>query len=149
MPQLVDHLADLTALRDRDSLDLAMVSTIQDLLQPQSVAIYRVVGEPGNERWLTCARLTAGQATPSCDSAWAELDSLPRLAEQPLRVQAVASRQVVQSGKDAGSTVFPLSSAPDAVAVLEIGTLVPLSEESRRLISGVLRLYVNFQGLLD
>lgn len=149
MPQLVDHLADLTALRDRDSLDLAMVSTIQDLLQPQSVAICRVVGEAGNERWLTCARLQAGRSTPICDSAWAELDSLPRMAEQPLRMQAVASRQVVRAGDHPDSTVFPLGSAPDALAVLEISTLEPITEESCRLISGVLRLYVNFQGLLD
>jgi diguanylate cyclase (GGDEF)-like protein len=42
-----------------------------------------------------------------------------------------------------------VSSTPGAVAVLEIDTPESLSEESRRLVSGVLRLFVNFQGLLD
>ena len=44
MPELVDNLADLTSQKDRDALELALVSTIKDLLVPTSVAIYRGVG---------------------------------------------------------------------------------------------------------
>ena len=43
MPELVDNLANLTALRDRDALDIALVSAINDLLQPQTTGICRVV----------------------------------------------------------------------------------------------------------
>jgi hypothetical protein len=35
MSQLVDNLANLTSLRDRDALDIALVSAINDLLQPE------------------------------------------------------------------------------------------------------------------
>jgi hypothetical protein len=82
MTQLVDNLADLTALRDRDALDIALVSAVHDMLQPNSTAICRVVGDAGSERWRTCAQLLQGQTQPTCDSAWADLDSLPTLRRQ-------------------------------------------------------------------
>jgi diguanylate cyclase (GGDEF)-like protein len=149
MSQLVDKLADLTDLRDRDALDLALVSAIHDLLQPQTAAIYRVVGEAGNERWLTTAQIKADQRVPVFDSAWSDLLALPRLAEYPLRQQASVGKLVMQSRLYPGITVFPVSSSLGAIGVLEIATQEPLSEELSRLVSGVLRLYLNFQSLLD
>ena len=77
MPELVDNLADLTSQKDRDALELALVSTIKDLLVPTSVAIYRGVGDRDNQRWLTCARLGPGELVPSTDSAWVNIDTLP------------------------------------------------------------------------
>jgi diguanylate cyclase (GGDEF)-like protein len=149
MPQLVDSLADLTALRDRDALDIALVSAINDMLQPQSTAICRVVGDTGNERWRICAQLNAGQTTSTSDSAWSTLDLLPPMSQHPLRQQVVAIRQVLQSSDCPSITVFPLASNPGAIGVLEIGTEAPLSEDAQRLVSGILRLYLNFQSLLD
>ena len=149
MSQLVDKLADLTALRDHDALDIALVSAIHDVLLPQSAAIYRMVGDVGNERWLTCAQLKAGQITPTFDAAWSELNSLPKLSEHPLRQQTATSRQVLQTDACPRITLFPLESTPGSIAVLEIGTPEQLTEESRRLVAGVLRLYLNFQSLLD
>lgn len=149
MPQLVDYLADLTALRDRDALDIALVSAINDVLPLQSTAICRVVGDTGNERWRICAQLNAGRTTPTSDSAWSKLDSLPPLSGHPLRQQAVSIRQVLQTSGRPSITVFPLASNPGSVGVLEIGTDEPLSPDAQRLVSGVLRLYLNFHNLLD
>lgn len=149
MSHLVDKLADLTGLRDRDSLDLALVTAILELLQPQVAAICRVVGDAGNERWLTTAQMDADQQVPTFDSAWSDLLTLPRLLDYPLRHQASIDKRMTQSCPFSGITVFPVSSNPGAVGVLEISTLEPLSQESSRLVSGVLRLYLNFQNLLD
>ncbi len=150
MPELVHKLADLTALRDRDALDMALVRAINELLLPQTVAICRVVGEDGQEHWLTCAQLHAHQLTPTFDSAWSKLDWLPRLSEHPLRVQALAARQLVQTrNAHACLTIFPLTGNPGSIGVLEIGSDEPLSKETCRLVSGVLRLYLNFQSVLD
>ncbi|WP_296449233.1 GGDEF domain-containing protein, partial [Rhodoferax sp. UBA5149] len=149
MPELVDNLADLTALRDRDALDVALVTAINDVLQPRTAAICRVVGEAGNERWRICAQLNAGATAPTSDSAWSKLDSLPLLSAYPLRQQAISSRQVQESTSGPSITTFPLGSNPGAIGVLEIGTDAPLSPDNRRLVSGVLRLYLNFANLLD
>jgi diguanylate cyclase (GGDEF)-like protein len=149
MPEIVDKLADLTALRDRDALDVALVSAITDVLPSRSVSICRVVGDVGNERWRICAHLQAGNSTPSSDSAWSKLDSLPLLASHPLRQQALATRQAQASQGSPTTAAFPLDSTPGADGVLEIVSDAPLSPDNQRLVSGVLRLYRNFANLLD
>ena len=45
--------------------------------------------------------------------------------------------------------LFPLKGNLDSIGVLEITTEQPLTAELKRLVSGVLRLYLNFQALLD
>jgi diguanylate cyclase (GGDEF)-like protein len=149
MPELVDNLANLTAHKDRDDLELALVQTLADLLSPLGVALFRGVGERHNERWLTCARISPDEPVPQTNSAWVDLESLPKLAEHPLRQQAMASQQVIQHAGPSSLTLFPLTRSVDSCGVIEIETTTPLSEESRRLVTGVLRLYLNFQNLLD
>ena len=149
MPELVEKLADLTALRDRDALEVALVGAVNNVLQCHAVAICRVVGDFGNERWRICAQLRIGKHTPSNDSVWSPLDALPLLTQHPLRQQALASRQVQESAGVPAVTVFPLSGIAGDDGVLEITSDAPLSPEKRRLVSGVLRLYLNFANLLE
>lgn len=150
MSQLVDHIADLTGFRDRDVLDVTLVGAMKDLLRPNSVTIYRRVGEVGAEHWLTRARLTADAVVATADPVWAELDTLPALADHPHRYQAMLAQQMVQLTDQVPCiTVFPVSTDRDVVGVLEIESDEPLSAESQRLVGGILRVYRNFQGLLD
>ncbi len=149
MSELVDNLADLTSQKDRDALERALIGTISDLLAPLSAAIYRGVGDRDNQRWLTCAQLGPGDLVPSTDAAWASLDTLPRLTDFPLRTRAVETQQVCEEIGPPSITIFPLDRSLDAPGVLVLNTALPLSQESRRLVVGVLRLYRNFQNLLD
>ena len=41
MSQVVEQIAELTGFRDRDVLDVSLVSALRDLLGPDEVAIYR------------------------------------------------------------------------------------------------------------
>ncbi len=149
MTQLVDQLADLTALRDRDSLDSALVSTLYELLHLKSIAIYRLVGPVNNERWLSCAQTQDGIAILHNHQAWKELDDLPLAMAFTARQQALQSHQPVISDDSTGICVFPLATQNAANGVLELCNAEPMSLETTRLVSGVLRLYQNFQGLLD
>jgi diguanylate cyclase (GGDEF)-like protein len=149
MSELVDNLADLTALRDRDALDIALVTTINDVLQPRAVSICRVVGERGIERWRISAQLQFGQTVASSDSAWSLLESLPLLSAHPLRQHAVSSGLSQESTNGHSLSVFPLGDKPSNTGVLEIHTVLPLSKANRSMVSGVLRLYLNFSNLLD
>jgi diguanylate cyclase (GGDEF)-like protein len=107
------------------------------------------VGEEPQARWLSCSSISATQLTPTLGGAWAELDSLPLLSEFPQRQLAVASRQVQQPDDSPSLAIFPLTSNAGSSAVLEINTDAPLAKESLQLVNGVLRLYLNFQSLLD
>jgi hypothetical protein len=56
MTQLLEQLAALTGLRDRDALDAGLVAAVADLTRARRVAVHRVVGDEGSQRWLTRAQ---------------------------------------------------------------------------------------------
>lgn len=150
MSELVDHLAELTGFRDRDILDVTLVGALRDMLQPRTVTIYRCVGEVGNERWITRARLGEHDAVATADPAWAEVESLPPLGLYPERQQALKGQPAVVTMPGSYSlSLFPVSTDREVVGVMEIETAEPLSDESRRMVGSILRIYRNFQALLD
>jgi len=150
MSHLVDHLAELTGFRDRDILDVTLVGALRDLLRPLSVTIYRLVGDTGQEHWITRARLGEHDATATADPVWADLDGLPKINDFPARVQALAGEtKLIDLPNDLSLSIFPVSTDRDVVGVVEIESIAPLSEESQRMVGSILRLYRNFQGLLD
>lgn len=149
MPQIVENLANLTAHMDRSDLESALVQTITDLLSPLSIEICRSVGERDDERWLTCIKQGPDDLVPKTDEGWGDLDELPKLAAFPLRRQAVDCQRVARQAGFPSLTVFPLFRNAASRSVLEITTISPISDASASLLTGVLRLYSNFQHLLD
>ena len=149
MSQIVDQLAELTGLRDRDTLDVSLVSSIRDLLHPCSVAVHRVVGDVGDERWLTRAHLGVDDVAARADSSWADPRSLPLLAEKPERLRCLQVANEVQIDGGDTTLLLPLVSDTGVAGVVEIVTAEPLSDDIKRLLTGVLRIYRNVQGLLD
>lgn len=153
MSRVVEHLAELTGYRDRDVLDVSLVAALQDLLHPSSLAIYRNVGDhSGQQRWLTRARLGPGDTTPTADPLWSELASLPLLASHPDRHACLLRQETitVAAGDDRPAMAyFALGGDREAVGVLEVATPTALGTAERKLVSSVLRIYRNFEGLLD
>jgi diguanylate cyclase (GGDEF)-like protein len=151
MADLVDHLAELTGFRDRELLDVTLVGALRDLLQPRprSVAIYRSVGEAGNERWLTRARLGGSDLAASADPGWVEMESLPRREEHAERLECFRSQAVVRTAGAVHCSFFPLATDRESLGVLEIETDAPLDERDERMVTSILRIYRNFHGLLD
>jgi diguanylate cyclase (GGDEF)-like protein len=152
MPVALDHLAELTAFRDRDLLDTTLAGALKDLLAPEMLALYRCVGEGETQRWLLRARLCRGDVVASADTLWTDVDQLPLLHSQPERLACLRSQQVLAGTPAAPGlhlTYFPLACARDAEGVVEVYSTAPLDLEAQRLVLGVLRVYCNFQALLD
>jgi diguanylate cyclase (GGDEF)-like protein len=149
MSELVDHLAHLTGFRDRDVLDVTLVAAFRDLLNPRAVTIYRVVADSGNERWLTRARLAQGDVAATADPAWIDLEHLPPLDSSPFRRDCLRSHEVVVVEGDPCLNLFPVSTDREVVGVLEIETDRPMSPADQRMVVSILRIYRNFEGLLD
>lgn len=149
MSEVVDHLAELTGFRDRDVLDVSLVGALNDLLRPMAVAIYRAVGDGDDRRWHTRARLLQGQSTPTADPLWAELDTLPRLSEQPEWHRCLLDQAPHSLPGNPAISIFPLATDRETVGVLELRTPDALSVEQTRLVGSILRVYRNFEGLLD
>jgi diguanylate cyclase (GGDEF)-like protein len=149
MSKVVDHLAELTGFRDRDVLDTTLAGALRDLLDPLRVAIHRCVGEDSGRRWLTRARLAADEAAATADPLWVEFDSLPRLNEFPARVAAIDSHEPVHVPGSPHVTIFPLFTDRDVAGVVELESASPLDLDQKRLVVSILRIYRNFQSLLD
>lgn len=145
----VERLAELTGFRDRDVLDVTLVGTLRDLLGPRSVAIYRFVGEGGDRRWITRAHLGPGETVATADPLWQDLQTLPRLETQPTRQACLLSQESMAVDGTPALSLFPLTTERDAVGVLELATDQPLDWEQTRLVTSILKVYRNFQGLLD
>ena len=149
MSELVDRLAELTGFRDRDVLDVTLVGAINDLIHASSVAIHHSVGEPGQERWLTRARVNGRQAVACTDDAFAAPHGLPRLAEFAARHEAFSSQRVVHLAGPPHVSLFPVITDRDVIGVLEIESAAGLDSQALRLVGSILRIYRNFQSLLD
>ena len=150
MPEIIDHLASLTGLRDRDTLDVSLAHSIRDLLAPRRVAIYRLVGDPGEEHWLNRSLLKADSVAATADPAWVDLNDLPRAKERPHWLECMTTAQVIATKvDDTVTTLFPVISDTGAVGVIELETARAIGPKTRRLVFGVLRIYRNVQSLLD
>ena len=149
MPEIFDSLADLTAFRDRDVIDVTLVTAVRDILQPLALGMYRPVGEPGEEAWSTRARMSANSRVAAADPLWKDVQNLPRLQEHAARYQAYTTQQVVQLSGEPHRSLFPLATDREVLGVLEIETEQPLTNQQQRVVHSVLRIYRNFLGLLD
>lgn len=150
MGKVVDQLAELTGYKDRDVMDVTLVVALRDMLSPLSVSIYRAVGPMGDRRWLSRAHLGLDEQVPSADSLGAELSSLPPLQQFPSRAACLERRELRESASDTEFTChFPLVSEHDGDGVLEVVTRTRLTAPEQRTVSGMLRVYHNFQSLLD
>jgi len=150
MSEIIDHLGSLTGLRDRDTLDVSLAHAMHDLIAPKRVAIYRLVGDTGEERWLTRAALEANSPAATADPAWVDLETLPRAAERPVWLECMTTSKIIESRQEGQvTTLFPVVSDTGAVGVIEIHSARGLGAKTRRLVFGVLRIYRNVQSLLD
>lgn len=162
--EAISHLASLTAQRDREQLDVTLAQGVLDLLTVcSSVGVYRLVGrEDEVRRWLCSGLARRGQLTIS-DPPWVDLDSLPAFADYPTRLQAMEGRSLEQTDEQADDalpvaqqnegdryvTVLPLLVEVGLPGVLEVRSEQPLSLETLRPIQTLLRVFGNFQNLLE
>ncbi|HET7774377.1 MAG TPA: GGDEF domain-containing protein [Burkholderiaceae bacterium] len=151
MPRLIDSVARITGMRDRDALNVTIAEVLVDWLRPESVAIYKIVGEGDGRRVLLRARLVDGQAHIESDVA-RDPDSLPRLSAMPYFRRCVKNVSQVRITPPAGSpvcTLFPIQNDAEVTGILAVETRQPLQAEQLRLVKGVLRIIRNLLAVLD
>ncbi|MDE2593934.1 MAG: GGDEF domain-containing protein [Burkholderiales bacterium] len=162
--EAISHLASLTAQRDREQLDVTLAQGVLDLLNvTSSVGVYRLVGREDETRhWLCSGLARRGQLTIS-DPPWVDLDSLPVFSDYPTRQQAMEGRSLEQIDEQADDalpvaqqnegdryvTVLPLLVEVGLPGILEVRSEQPLALETLRPIQTLLRVFGNFQNLLE
>lgn len=151
MHELVNGLAHLCSLRDRDALDNALVSLLVQAGQGSVVKarLVRLLGDAGNLHCLTRAECLHGAADCERRGGWLDWPDLPPLAQYPALAQAHASGKVVSLAGSPCLTVLPLGNAPAAMNLLEFTSAQALPDAVFGTLQGIARLYQNFEGLLD
>jgi diguanylate cyclase (GGDEF)-like protein len=152
MLELVNNLAQLSALRDREALDFALVNLVKQCSAAAftSTRLMRVVGELHDRRWHTCARLDATQLQPEHVGGWVEWSTLARLQDEAHCEACLVSSTVLQPAASNGLlTLFPIGPQDAPLGVLELQGLAVLPAETLAVLAAILRLYFNLQGLLD
>ena len=151
MKEIIEGLAGMSGLRDRDALDFELVRLIAEASggTVTSSMLMLVVGEVNDLRCFTRARLVKGSSRPERDPIWIDWNTLPKLIDFPRREQALQTNHTVTLGKDPSVSVFPLGVALGASGFLEIESNQVLPEFVLDLIRSILKSYQNVLGLLD
>ncbi len=140
-------------------LDVSLAQSVLDLLSAVSVGVYRLLGQDGTDMHWLCAGLARhGQLTIS-DPPWIDPDTLPLVDDFPAREEAMSSRVMVQRALDdrdgpaddgaAWLTVLTLHSELGQSGVLEVRSQEALPLRDLRSMQTVLRVFGNFQNLLE
>lgn len=153
MTQIIQSLADMTAHRNRELLDLALAEALMDVVTPQKVVFVMGITQDGETRWLERARYERGMPPVLIDPMWAQFSSLQTADAHPLR-QACLRTMTVQhlppSGEGATHvTMFPLSSDGGVESVLEVHSNHPMPAQTLQVIHSMQRVYHNMHALLD
>lgn len=151
MNALVQGLAALGGLRDRDTLDTELVRLVvlHAGLGVTRAELIRVLGDGDEQRCLALATMRHDQDQPTHDVLWSDWTQLPHLMDFPLRVRAFEKDRAVQEDQPAPMTVLPMGTRDGLRILLEVTSVKPLSPRRVDLLQSVLLAYQNLLGLLD
>lgn len=151
MNALVQSLAALIGLRDRDALDAELVRLVMSSIDGavQCACLVRIVDDGDDKRCLTLARLEVGQTQVNRDLPWTDWTKLPLVADFPLRKLSAEQGCAVQGNAAPFINVFPLLNSQGTWGFLELNSEAVISAPMLNLIEGILLTYNNLLGLLD
>lgn len=147
---LVNSVAELTSLRDRDELEIAVALMAAGSLEACSAKLWRVL-EEANELRLH-ARLAMTDRRITVSDPPDELGDLPRLdSRREMRVCYDRKAPVPVSPDANGGRrfVFPVTGAKGVIGFLEISSEASAPVEKLRFITDLLRIYRNQLEILD
>lgn len=146
---LIETVADLTAERDRESLEVSLAQLLRAQLDARSVTYMRLVPSDAEPRLWPVLRATASGCHRLGDGS--DPRRLPAL--EGSRARCIGERAVLRlSARDEPrcSYLFPVVSEREAVGLIEAaGVAATLSLERESAVANLLRIYRNHLALLD
>ena len=144
MNALVQGLAALGGLRDRDTLDTELVRLVvrHAGLGVTRADLIRVLGDGDEQRCLALATMRHDQDQPTHDVLWSDWTQLPHLMDFPLRVRAFEKGRAMQEDQPAPVAVLPMGTRDGLRILLEVTSAKPLSPRRVDLLQSVLLAYL-------
>ena len=153
MAKLIDHIAHLSASADFAALDAALAEALLDLLAPDAVTFFGMLGETDDRRWFERVLLRPGAPARVSEPLWLVLADLPGLSDAPQRLECLRTRETTTALPGAAGTPYrtllPLQSNEQTVAVIELHSAAPLAVPVQAVFASLQRAYRNSYSLLD
>eukprot|EP01037_Dinobryon_pediforme_P015268 gene15268-15417_t len=152
MKDIVDSIAVMTDLRNKDALEVSLASVLFDLTGASSLCLWRVVSDLNILRLRCRVCLPEPECDASGDTLLVDVADLPRLASRPdLLACYEAKLQTAFPPDETGHWryIFPVTDGRHVMCLLEISHSAQLPPDQERLIFGLLRIYRNYLGILD
>jgi len=147
--RLIDSVAQTTAHRDRDDLDVSIARLLADFLHAKSVAIHRLLDDNGVTRVACRVRATRMPDRVETETR-GRLSELPTIDAKPEWRECVKRRQLTEYVVDSSTRyVFPIESEFGVVGLLDVDPRHGLRLRDKALIDGILRIVRNHLALLD
>ncbi len=145
--ELIDSVANTTAHRDRDDLDLSITSLLLEFTEAESVTVYRILDDRGVKRLSRRAEQRRGHVAIGPD----DIFTLTTLNDVPPWRDCVLQREVVQyiAADGHAHSVFPIKSDHEVVGVMVVELGGDLKPREAHLIDTILRIMRNHLALLD
>lgn len=150
MKSLIDAVADFTALRNRDEIEIIVASVMFEAICPSELILWRLTSHGGELRLQTRARLTEGGIEVS--GIVVAVDELAPLATRPALHECYQTGVLQRLGLDARGRygyIFPVANERGLVGFFEVHHHDLLRADQERLIAGLLRVYRNHLRILD
>ena len=154
MPTLIDQLSVLTSLRNREEMDLCLANAVRQRLQADEVTVARLLGDPGDERWLIGTQLGPDEHASHADPSWIDLADLAPLDAHPtwrdaMRGACELARPAGEADDPRSEVIMPLKGSVGVIGVLRAVVDMPPTEAARADVRGLLDIYRNLVSLLD
>jgi diguanylate cyclase (GGDEF)-like protein len=143
MTSIIDTVAALTYLRDRDALEAAFCRAIFELSEADSLAVWRIAAEDGGLQWHRRLRLPEKNETAAPISwinaplLWQECHITRRFIKTPATETELAR------------LIFPLGDSRRVAGLLEIKRPRLVNPAQAQLVDGLVQVYLNHLSLLD
>ena len=153
-PKVITSLANLTAHRNRELLDLALAEALMDVMTPERIVFVTAVAQGQEMRWLERAVFVKGQPVVLTDPMWADFDHMAQSEAFPHRSVCVTTCEIQHLNPDDGgtglhATLFPISGDSGVESVLEVYSSEPLGQHMLMVVHSMQMVYRNMQALLD
>ena len=153
-PKVITSLANLTAHRNRELLDLALAEALMDVMTPERIVFVTAVTQGQEMRWLERAVFVKSQPVVLTDPMWADFEQMAPSETFPHRLICVKTSKVQHLSPDHGGTglhvtLFPISGDGGVESVLEVHSQEPLGQHMLVVVHSMQMVYRNMQALLD
>jgi len=151
MQALIDSVATLVDMRDRDDLEFTLASVMLDLLRASAIAFWSIYQRDG----LTLARERVRIQVDATIETPPPIVGIDEIALANLSREAQDAYETRQSAHSPlrdgayGRHVFPLLVGSEVVGLAEIICRPALDGERQRMVSGLMQIYRSHLGILE